>query len=161
MTGLQTFAKTFGSFLKLTDVVITAAQQITDADLEDQFSDDGSGCGSVFGEMLCDHDLDENEHFVAMKFFEHCAALEKLTIVHTDCVTPWHPTRGSEGVLETVHTASDAYEMWQTYDDEWFPTLFTFPRRANICDESFDPPSYGDESREAVEYRVGGVPPYS
>jgi len=111
--------------------------------------------------MAWEHELDEKQHFVAMKFFEHCSALEKLTIVQTGCVTPWHPTRGSEGVLETVHSARDDYETWQTYDDEGFPTPFTFPRQANICDESFDPPSYGDESREALDYRVIGLPPYS
>jgi len=149
-------------FPKLTDIAVTTVQQVTGEDFEDQCSDDGSGSWSVYGEMLENHVLDEQENHIAAKLFEHCSILEKLSLVRNGWVTPWYPIRGSQGVLESVYTPPLNFEAWsetrdlrmRTHDPEGFPKLFAFPRQTRVCNEAWDPPVFGCQSREASSYRV-------
>ncbi|KAI4655691.1 hypothetical protein J4E93_000406 [Alternaria ventricosa] len=155
------FATAFGLFQRLTDLSITARQEITDEDEEEQFSDDDSGDGSAVGDMYWEHELDEEQSFVARSFFEHCHVLETLSLVRVGGTTPWYPVRGNDGALESVYSPQMDRRAWndtymlrrQEHDDEGFPRLFTF-RRQTEYDESWENPSYGDQSREATEHRL-------
>ncbi|KAI4927423.1 hypothetical protein J4E85_005934 [Alternaria conjuncta] len=169
LTRTQTFAEVFGLFPELTKIAITAIQEVTDEDLEGEYSDDGSGYGSIYGEMMWEHELDEDQSSVAMKFFEHCPVLETLCLVRTGCVRSWYPTRGSKGSLESVYSPRDGYKSWhqsdeleiREHDKEGFPKLFKFPRPTNFCSEAWDHQSNWSESSESMEYWVSEVLLYS
>ncbi|KAI4627348.1 uncharacterized protein J4E87_003911 [Alternaria ethzedia] len=158
---ISSFATAFGLFQRLTNLSITARQEITDEDEEEQFSDDDSGDGSAVGDMYWEHELDEEQSFVARSFFEHCHVLETLSLVRVGETTPWYPVRGNDGALESVYSPQMDRQAWndtymlerQEHDDEGFPRLFTF-RRQTEYDESWDNPSYEDQSREATEHRL-------
>ena len=159
----------FGLFPELTEIAITAIQEVTDEDLENEYSDDGSGYGSIYGDMMGEHELDEDQSSVAKKFFEHCPVLETFCLVRFGSVTPWYSTRGSKGVFESVYSPEDGYDVChqpyklrlRQHDKEGFPKLFTFPRPAKFCSEAWDPQSNWSEISESMEYGVSEVLPYN
>lgn len=145
-----------GLFQGLSDLAITAIQQITD-DVEEEFSDDCSGYGSVIGEMQWEHNLDEEQIFVATTYFTHCDTLRWLSLVRTGEHKEWVPVRLSDESVraKSLVPRNDQRECLNSsvkektfgvsrlvHDPEGFVQLFPFARQAAYHDECWDPHDY-------------------
>jgi hypothetical protein len=122
---------------------------------------DCSGTWSVIGEMVWEHEFDENQQGVTASYMKSCQSLRSLNLVRSGEVTAWVPIRRSDGSLESVATVIDqrighgghlGLDLRRSkYDCDGFPDNFSFLRRVRYCEERFDPPGHWRKKGTEIE----------